>query len=222
MTFSDFISGTDLAGSDLSVLTMASTLLLSFAYGMFIFWVYKRTYQGVMYSKTFNVSLVALCMITSAVIMAVTSNIILSLGMVGALSIIRFRAAIKDPIDIVYMFWAIATGIIVGAKLYVLSFMFAVIMGVIFLVFSNVSVKNEPMLLIVNYTDGNVEDHIFKLLNEKVGVYKVKSKTKSSNSFEVTIEIRSKKDKLKVVNEIDAMESVTNVAMISYDGDFAA
>ena len=222
MTFQDLISGTDLVGSDLTAMGIAATLLLSFALGMFIFWVYKRTYQGVMYSKTFNVSLIALCMITSAVIMAVTSNIILSLGMVGALSIVRFRAAIKDPIDIVYMFWAIASGIIVGAGLYVLAIIFAVIMGVIFFVFSKVRTSNEPMLLIVNYDDGTVEDEIFKLLNDKVGVYKVKSKTKTNGGFEITVEIRSKKDKMKVVNQIDEMQSVTNVAMVSYDGDFAA
>ncbi len=222
MTFQDFISGTDLAGSDLTALGIAATLLLSFAIGMFVFWVYKRSYQGVMYSKTFNISLMALCMITSTVILAVTSNIILSLGMVGALSIVRFRAAIKDPIDIVYMFWAIASGIIVGAGLYVLSIISAVIMGVIFIVFSKVRSSNGPMLLIVNYDSGTVEDDIFKLLNEKIGAYKVKSKTKSQGGFEMTVEIRSKKDNLKVVNAIDEMQSVTNVAMISYDGDFAA
>ncbi len=222
MTFQDFISGTDLVGSDLTAVGIAVTLLLSFALGMFVFWVYKRTYQGVMYSKTFNISLIALCMITSGVIMAVTSNIILSLGMVGALSIVRFRAAIKDPIDIVYMFWAIASGIIAGAGLYVLAVVFAVIMGVIFFVFSRLSSKNEPMLLIVNYGDGSVEDKLFKLLNDKIGVYKVKSKTKTAGGFEVTVEIRSKKDKLKVVNDIDNMDNVDSVAMVSYDGDFAA
>ena len=222
MTFQDLISGTDLSGSNLTAIGIAATLLLSFALGMFIFWIYKRTYQGVMYSKTFNVSLIALCMITSAVIMAVTSNIILSLGMVGALSIVRFRAAIKDPIDIVYMFWAIASGIIVGAGLYVLAIIFAANMGMIFFVFSKIRSNNEPMLLIVNYDDGTVEDEIFKLLNDEVGVYKVKSKTKTNCNFEITVEIRSKRDKLKVVNQIDEMHSVTNVAMISYDGDFAA
>lgn len=222
MTFQDFISGTDLAGSDLTVIGIAATLVLSFALGVFIFWIYKRTYQGVMYSKTFNISLIALSMITSAVIMAVTSNIILSLGMVGALSIVRFRAAIKDPIDIVYMFWAIASGIIVGAGLYVLAATLAVIMGVIFFLFSKLGTGNEPMLLIVNYGASTVEDQIFKLLNDRIGTYKVKSKTKARDSFEIMVEIRSKKDTLTVVNEIDGMESVTNVAMVSYDGDFAA
>lgn len=222
MTFQDFINGTDLVGSDLSAIQISATLFLSFAVGMFIFWIYKRTYQGVMYSKTFNVSLIALSMITSAVIMAVTSNIILSLGMVGALSIVRFRAAIKDPIDIVYMFWAIASGIIVGAGLYALAIMFAFTMGIIFFVFNKIRSNNEPMLLIANYEDGAIEEKLFKLLNEKIGTYKVKSKTKTRGGFEITVEIRSKKDNLAIVNQIDEMESVTNVAMIRYDGDFAA
>jgi uncharacterized membrane protein YhiD involved in acid resistance len=222
MTFNDFIQGTDLAGSSLSALGMGATLLLAFALGLFIFWIYKRTYQGVMYSKTFNISLVALTMITASIIMAVTSNIILSLGMVGALSIVRFRTAIKDPIDVIYMFLAISAGIIVGAGLYVLAIVSSLILGVVMIAFSKMTLKNEPYLLIVNYSDGSVEDALFKVINEKVGTYKIKSKTKAGNNFELTVEIRSKKENAVLVNEIDRLQNVHNTALISYDGEYAA
>lgn len=222
MTFNDFIQGTDLSGSSLSALGMGATLLLAFALGLFIFWIYKRTYQGVMYSKTFNISLVALTMITASIIMAVTSNIILSLGMVGALSIVRFRTAIKDPIDVIYMFWAISAGIIVGAGLYVLAIVSSLILGVVMIAFSKMTLKNEPYLLIVNYSDGSIEDALFKVINEKVGTYKIKSKTKAGNNFELTVEIRSKKENAVLVNEIDRLQNVHNTALISYDGEYAA
>ena len=222
MTFNDFIQGTDLAGSSVSGLGMGATLFLAFALGLFIFWIYKRTYQGVMYSKTFNISLVALTMITASIIMAVTSNIILSLGMVGALSIVRFRTAIKDPMDVIYMFWAISVGIIVGAGLYMLAVVTSLILGIVMYAFSKMTWKNEPYLLIVNYSDITVEDALFKVINEKAGTYKIKSKTKAAENFELTVEIRSKKENTTLVNEIDGLANVRHTALISYDGEYAA
>ena len=222
MTFNDFIQGTDLAGSSISGLGMGATLFLAFALGLFIFWIYKRTYQGVMYSKTFNISLVALTMITASIIMAVTSNIILSLGMVGALSIVRFRTAIKDPMDVIYMFWAISVGIIVGAGLYMLAVVTSLILGIVMYAFSKMTWKNEPYLLIVNYSDITVEDALFKVINEKAGTYKIKSKTKAGENFELTVEIRSKKENTTLVNEIDGLANVRHTALISYDGEYAA
>ena len=123
MTWNDFFQNTDFFTTDLSVTAIAYTLLFSFALGLFIFFIYRVSYQGVMYSKTFNVTLVAISMITSSIIMAISSNIILSLGMVGALSIVRFRTAIKDPIDVAYLFWAVSTGITSGAGLWMLALM---------------------------------------------------------------------------------------------------
>lgn len=222
MTFNDFIQGTDLAGSSISALGIGTRLLLAFAIGLLIFWIYKRTYQGVMYSKTFNISLVALTMITASIIMAITSNIILSLGMVGALSIVRFRTAIKDPMDVIYMFWSISVGIIVGAGLYMLAVVSSLILGIVMYAFSKMTLKNEPYLLIVNYSDITVEDALFKVINEKVGSYKIKSKTKSGDNFELTVEIRSKKENAVLVNEIGGLGNVQNTALISYDGEYAA
>jgi uncharacterized membrane protein YhiD involved in acid resistance len=224
MTFQDIFKNDFLTQTigDITVLHIALMLLLSFALGTFIFFVYKKTFQGTMYSKTFNVSLVALAMISSTVIMAVTSNIVLSLGMVGALSIVRFRTAIKDPIDIVYMFWAISIGIMTGAGLWMLSIISSLIIGLILFVFSKVHIRYEPYLLIVRYTDGDKEKEIYRQLDETVGSYKVKSKIKSPDNFELTVDIKVKSDKSNIVNTLDDLEGINSVAMVSYDGDYAA
>ena len=224
MTFSDIFSSDFLTqiGGDLTGLQIALTLLLSFTLGLFIFFVYKRTYQGVMYSKTFNISLIGLSMITASVILAVTSNIILSLGMVGALSIVRFRTAIKDPIDVVFMFWAIAAGIISGAGLYLLAILSCLIIGIVLFAFSKVNIRYEQYLLILNYVNSKTEKFIFKTLSEAVGTYKIKSKTKTPNNYELTVEIRAKQDKTDIVNILSEYEGINNVAMVSYDGDYVA
>lgn len=224
MTFSDIFKSDFLtqAGNSISILQIVLMLLLSFSLGLFIFFVYKKTFQGVMYSKTFNVSLIALAMVSSTVIMAVTSNIILSLGMVGALSIVRFRTAIKDPIDIVYMFWAISIGIMTGAGLWLLSVVSSLIIGLVLYIFSKVNVKYEPYLLIVSYEDSAMENEIFNQLDEAVGSYKIKSKVKSPGNYELTVDIKVKSDRTQIVNTLDSVNGIKSVAMVSYDGDYAS
>lgn len=216
---SDFISET---GAALPTLQIVLMLALSFLLGLFIFYIYKKTFQGVMYSKTFNISLVALAMISSTVIMAVTSNIVLSLGMVGALSIVRFRTAIKDPMDIVYMFWAISVGIMTGASIWILAIISSLIIGLVLYMFSRMNLKHEPYLLIVGYESNETEIEIFKQLDEHVISYKVKSKIKTPGKYELTVDIKVKSDKSDIVETLDKLTGISNVAMVSYDGDYAA
>lgn len=215
----DFIEQTTGA---LSMVEMLLTLGIALIIGLGVFYVYKKTFQGVMYSKTFNVSLVILSLISATIIIGVTNNIVLSLGMVGALSIVRFRTSIKDPIDVVYMFWAIGSGIIVGAGLYLLAMVSFVIISAVLIYFTKVDIKMEPYLLIVGYDSMEAEKAIFSALNKSLDVYKIKSKTKVPNQYELTVEIRTKSDKSFLVNEIDVIEGVINTAMLSYDGDYAA
>ena len=224
MTITDIFTSDFLTQSTgtLTALEIVLTLLLSFVLGLFIFFVYKRTFHGVMYSKSFNIALIALAMISSTIIVGVTNNIVLSLGMLGALSIVRFRTAIKDPIDVVYMFWAIAEGIITGAGLYFLSLLSSIIIGVVLYIFSKINIRYEPYLLVVSYTDDEVENVIFETLSKYIGVYKIKSKTKTPASYELTVEIKAKSDKSKIVNMLDAVDGILNVAMVSYDGEYAA
>lgn len=221
MTWNDFLQNTDFFTTDLSVAAIAYTLLFSFALGMFIFFIYRVSYQGVMYSKTFNVTLIAISMITSSIILAISSNIILSLGMVGALSIIRFRTAIKDPIDVAYLFWAVGVGITSGAGLWMLALMSSIIIGIILFVLSNISDVNTPYLCVISYQTEDTNDLVFELIEKEAKRYRLKSKVFDGENYELTVEIRSRKKTDGLVNKIGGINHVNSVALLGYDGDFA-
>jgi uncharacterized membrane protein YhiD involved in acid resistance len=221
MTWQDFLQNTDFFSADLTVTSIASTLLFSFALGLFIFFIYRVSYKGVMYSKTFNVTLIAMSMITASIILAITSNIILSLGMVGALSIVRFRTPIKDPIDIAYLFWAIGIGIVSGAGLWKLALISSVVIGIILFVFSKVSDVKTPYLLVISYQTEETNDLIFKQIESEVKTYRLKSKVFSNEKYELTVEIRERKKTASLVNKIGGINHVNSVALLGYDGDFA-
>jgi uncharacterized membrane protein YhiD involved in acid resistance len=207
---------------DLSLLQMGLTLSVALLLGLGIFYIYKRTFQGVMYSKTFNISLVILSLISATIIVGVTNNLVLSLGMVGALSIVRFRTSIKDPIDVVYMFWAIGTGIIAGAGLYVLALLSFVMISAVLMAFSQVNIRLEPYLLILNYEESAIEPAIFDLVRKTAGRYKIKSKTTVPGNTELTIELKIKAEESSLVNELDTLDGVSSVALLSYDGEYLA
>jgi uncharacterized membrane protein YhiD involved in acid resistance len=216
MTFSDIFKNSFLESStDLTITRISFTLALSFLVGFFIFQIYKKTYQSVVYTKSFNLSLVMMTVITSLVIMAVTSNIVLSLGMVGALSIVRFRAAIKDPMDIVFMFWAIATGIVTGAGLFLLSLVGTIVIGLILYLF-NLNMTNEtPYILLINFSQESDEIKVLNKIKSKVEKYLVKSKTVNSSEIELTVELRIKNNEMSFVNELKEISSVSNAMLVS-------
>lgn len=221
MTWNDFIQNTDFFTTDLTVMSIAYTLLFSFALGLFIFFIYRFSYKGVMYSKTFNVTLIAISMITSSIILAISSNIILSLGMVGALSIIRFRTAIKDPIDVAYLYWAVGIGIASGAGLLMLALMSSAVIGIILFVFSNISDLKMPCLCVVSYQTEETDDLVFKLIESEAKRYRLKSKVYNGENYELTVEIRKRKKAANLVNKIKGINDVDSVALLGYDGDFA-
>jgi uncharacterized membrane protein YhiD involved in acid resistance len=221
MTWNDFLQNTIFITADLSVTAIAYSLLFSFILGLFIFFIYRISYQGVMYSKTFNVTLIAIAMITSSIILAISSNIILSLGMVGALSIIRFRTAIKDPIDVAYLFWAVGVGITSGAGLWKLALMSSVIVGIILYVFSNISDVQTPYLCVISYRTEDTNNSVFELIEKEAKRYRLKSKVFDGEDYELTIEIRSRKKTDNLVNKIGGIKGVNSVALLGYDGDFA-
>lgn len=221
MTWNDFLQNTDFFTTDLSVMSIAYTLLFSFALSLFIFFIYRVSYQGVMYSKTFNVTLVAISIITSSIILAISSNIILSLGMVGALSIVRFRTAIKDPIDVAYLFWAVGMGITSGAGLWMLALMSSVLIGIILFVLSKISDLNTPYLCVISYQTEETNDLVFKLIKSEAKRYRLKSKVFNGENYELTVEIRKRKKTASLVNKIGGINNVNSVALLGYDGDFA-
>lgn len=207
--------------TSVSVLDVFIALALAFVIGLFIIQVYKKTFKGVMYSESFGVSLIALCLITTLIILAVTSNIVLSLGMVGALSIVRFRSAIKEPIDIAYLFWAISAGIVIGAGLIPLAIMGSIFIGIVMVLFVNRKTTNNPYILVINCENDNSENDALKLLSKNVQKYNVKSKTVSPvNGIEMTVEIGLKKNTTGFVNEISKVSGVSNVVLVSYNGDY--
>ena len=203
-----------------SLLDMVIALTLSFLLGLFIFYVYKKTYAGVMYSSTFGVTLIALTMISTLVILAVTSNVVLSLGMVGALSIVRFRTAIKEPLDIAFLFWSIAVGIVLAAGMIPLAVFGSVVIGVILILFCNKRSDTAPYIVVVQCQDQNSENSAKDLVKKAVDKLSVKSKTVRKGFIELTMEIRVKNDDTSFINELTDLSGVTSAVLVSYNGDY--
>ena len=221
MTFQDIFKSSFLENVNaVSVLDMVLALVLAFGGGLFIFFVYKKTYAGVMYSSGFGVTLVALTMITTLVILAVTSNIVLSLGMVGALSIVRFRTAIKEPLDIAFLFWAIAAGIVLAAGLIPLAVFGSVIIGVIILIFANRKSMTQPFIVVIDCDGHDSETQALELLRRNTVKCAVKSKTARKGAVELNCEISLRGGDTDFVNELASVEGVTSAVLVSYNGDY--
>ena len=221
MTFNDIFKSSFLENiASVSILDMVIALALAFGIGMFIFFVYKKTYQGVMYSSSFGTTLIALTMITTVVILAVTSNVVLSLGMVGALSIVRFRAAIKEPLEIAFLFWAIAVGIILAAGLIPLAVFGSLVIGIVLLVFVNKKPHFNPYILVLSCEDSTTEKSAMDFLKDNVKKYVVKSKTATKGLIEINLEIRLKSEDTNFINELSGIQGVNSAILVSYNGEY--
>ncbi|WP_353093527.1 DUF4956 domain-containing protein [Tissierella praeacuta] len=222
LNFSDIFKSSflDKVGS-ISAFDMIIALGLAFVLGLFIMTVYKKTFKGVLYSSSFGVALMSLTLITTLIILAVTSNVVLSLGMVGALSIVRFRSAIKEPIEIAFLFWAISAGIVLGAGLIPLAIFGSIFIGIVMVLFINKKSNEVPYIMVVNCEDDQCEQNVLSVINNKVKKYLIKSKTASKNSgIELTVEIRLREITTEFINEVSKLEGVSNVVMVSYNGDY--
>lgn len=224
LTFNDIFKSSFLEKvTSFSLVDSFIAIGISFVVGLFIYAVYKKTFTGVMYSRTFNISLVAMTMVTALVIQGVTSNIVLSLGMVGALSIVRFRAAIKDPMDIFFLFWSIAVGILCGAGLIPLAVVGSISLGIVLVVMMNNITSDTPYLLIVRCSNDNSEKAVSGLLSSRMKKYGIKSKTVTGGEYiEIIYEIRLKETNTSFVNELSGMQGVHSAVMVSYDGNYGA
>ena len=221
MTFNDIFKSSFLENaSSISMIDMLLTIVLSFGIGLFIFLIYKKTYRGVMYSSGFGTTLIALTMITAIVILAVTSNVVLSLGMVGALSIVRFRTAIKDPLDIAFLFWSIGAGIILAAGMIPLAIIGSVCIGMILLVFVNQKSHTHPYMVVLNCVDHDTEVNAREFLEKHVTRSTIKSKSAAKGTIEMNIEVRLKEDNTDFINALSEMPGVNSVVMVSYNGDY--
>lgn len=221
MGFNDIFKSSFLDNvSSVSLLDMVIALALAFCLGLFIFLVYKKTFNGVMYSSSFGVTLIALTMITTVVILAVTSNVVLSLGMVGALSIVRFRTAIKEPLDIAFLFWSIAIGIVLAAGMIPLAVIGSVIIGVILLVFVNKKSHVHPYILVLECDCQESENKAKEFLSQHVTRSVVKSKTAQAGKVELNLEVRLKEDNTDFVAALSQLKGVRSAVLVSYNGDY--
>ncbi|MBO7355037.1 MAG: DUF4956 domain-containing protein [Lachnospiraceae bacterium] len=221
MTFSDIFKSSFLESvTEFSPVDTFLGLLFALIIGLFIYLIYKKTFNGVMYSTGFAMTLVGLALVTTLVIMAVTSNVVLSLGMVGALSIVRFRAAIKEPMEIVFLFWSLAAGIVIGAGMIPLAVIGSLIIGIILYLFANRKFHDIPYILIVSCSDEKSEESAVRLIRDSVSRFIVKSKTVNASGIELTAEIRINDSATGFVNGISAIEGVSGATLVTFNGEY--
>ncbi|WP_414733053.1 DUF4956 domain-containing protein [Acetobacterium carbinolicum] len=221
MTFNDIFKSNFLENvTSVSMIDIAMAMILAFGIGVFVYLVHKKTYKGVMYSSGFGVTLIALCMITTFVMLAITSNVVLSLGMVGALSIVRFRTAVKEPLDIAFVFWSIAAGIVLSAGMIPLGILGSVLIGLILLVFVNRKPNELPYIVVINCSDRNAEEAVKKFIADSVTKSIIKNKTVSKEGVELNIEVRLKNDNIDFINDVVEMDHVNHAVLVSYNGEF--
>lgn len=221
MTFNDIFKSSFLENvTAVSLMDMVLALTLSFGLGLFIYYVYRKTYAGVMFSQSFGGSLIAMTMITTMVILAVTSNVVLSLGMVGALSIVRFRTAIKEPMDIAFLFWAIAGGIVLAAGMIPLAIFGSVIIGIIMIVFCNRRAACKPYIAVISCADADAEHTVAAYLKAHTEKMLVKSKSAQKGCIELIYEVTLKQDNTDFITDLSELDGVSSAVLVSYNGDY--
>lgn len=203
----------------LSVVEILTNLLVSFLVGLFIYFVYKKTFQGVLYQRSFNVSLIAIAMVITLVIMTISGNLVLSLGMVGALSIVRFRTPIKDPVDLVFIFWAITVGIADGVGYFNISIIGSVVMTIVLLFMTRKAEEEQPYLLVLQIPTSQNSQEVINTAKKSVNKFTLKSKTITPEYAEVTAEIRLKKDDTTFLSNLQNSNKIKKATIITYSGD---
>jgi len=223
MTFQDIIKSTYLEKlSEFSFLDASIALLLAFLTGLFIHQIYRKSFSGVLYSRPFSTSLILLTMLTTFIILAVTSNVVLSLGMVGALSIVRFRTAIKDPLDLVFLFWSLGAGIVLGAGMVPLALMGSFLIGLVLLFFVRKEGQDTAYILILDLMNESSEVETLSYLKKEIDRLNLKSKTLTMDHMEIIYEIRLKNQNTAFINEMNSMKGVNSATLVSYNGEYAA
>ncbi|MDD2362371.1 MAG: DUF4956 domain-containing protein [Oscillospiraceae bacterium] len=201
-----------------TIISILIALLVAVAFGVFIHFVYTKFFRGVVYSRNFSITLVGITIMTTMVTLAISTNIVISLGMVGALSIVRFRTAVKDPLDLLYLFWAITTGITIGAYMYPLVLASSIIMLVLIMVMTRKSRRNDIYIAIIHYKGEDVSDSIRVVMAR--ADYKIKSKTSRGELNELAMEVNVKNDNFSFSDKLKAIDGVQEVTLIQYDGEY--
>ena len=221
MSFADIFKKSFLEGyasGQIDIAEIVICMLITVLIGMYIFMVYRIITRNSFYNRNFNLSLIALAVITAAIILTIQSNIVISLGMVGALSIVRFRTAIKDPMDLVFLFWSISIGIICGAGFAVVAVIASVIITVIVLLFERLSVGTAAVILLFNATDYKTESQIMSIVESHCSMYKVKARNLTKNKMDMAVEVKTDKG-AALVEQLMDLECVTAAPLVDHDGE---
>lgn len=202
----------------LSYQRMMFALLVSFVISIYIFFVYRVLTKSVFYSKSYNITMAGMVVITTAIIVAMQSSLVISLGMVGALSIVRFRTAIKDPMDLLFLFWSIGVGIITGTQLYLLAIVVSAAVTILLLLLDHVPITKAPFLLVINTEDTALEPRVLEIVNRYAKKPAVKSRNINKRGLDMIIELRTEQP-TELVQDISSNLSVANVSLLSHDGE---
>lgn len=220
-TFSNIFKNSFLDGFanvELSVYSISLALLITSLLALYVFFVYRVVTRKTFYSKNFNIALAGVSVVTAAIILSVQSSVVISLGMVGALSIVRFRTAIKDPIDLMFLFWSISIGIICGAGLAIIAVILSIIMTIGIVVLNAIPIAKAPMILIINSNNKEIEDEICNVVNKFSKHYQIKSRNIVNDSIDLTLELRTSKGK-ELVQEISSINCVNSVSLLNHNGE---
>lgn len=222
MSFSDVLKKSFLEGfvsSNITTTDICVTMIVAACIGLYIYFVYRKMSQKTFYSKSFNISLVALAMLTAAIILAIQSSVVISLGMVGALSIVRFRTAIKNPMDLVYLFWAISAGIVCGTGLFELALIVSVFVTIVVVALEYMPAVKEPKLLVINAKDPEEETVILDVVSKYVKKYKIKSRNLTSDNIDLLLVVSISEKDAELVKEIKKINGVNSVSLMSHNGE---
>lgn len=205
----------------ISVVDVSLSLITAFILGLFIIYVYKKTFNGVVYSKSFALCLMLLGMITALIIRTINSNLSLSLGMVGALSIVRFRTAVKEPVDTAFMFWSITIGIMAGAGLYLVALVATVALGLLYFITYSIGFKKETKYLFIIKYQVDIDKQVIEKI-KRLPKHKLKSKSITKDTVEITFEIEIKEEKTDILDKFKDIDGIISTSIISYQNDFGA
>lgn len=216
----DYFKSIDMNNVSTTVVPVVIPLLVSMVMGFIIYYVYSRAFKGVVFNHSFSVSLALMTVLTTVITLAISSNIALSLGMVGALSIVRYRAAIKDPMDLLFLFWAVTAGITTGARMHYLAVISALVVIVVLLFINRQDPTSKMFVIIVNYSGEDIDDELRRILRDRR--YQLKSKTIRQGEVELAAEIRVNRENFAFLQSIRDLPSVTNVTLVQYNGEYNA
>ena len=221
MSFTDVIKKSVLQGftnTDIPTIQIVLTLGITFAIALYIYFIYRLVSRTALYDKGFHISMAIISVITAGIIVAMQSSIVISLGMVGALSIVRFRTAIKNPMDLLFLFWSIGTGIICGAGLFEIAFIVSLMVTVGLMILELMPELKKPYLLIINGSKELNETVVLEIVKKYAKFVKVRSRNLKKNGVDYIIEVHTKKEK-ELLDELDGIESISQLSLLSHEGE---